>query len=149
MEVKRELIKPGTGTYVIRFVKKGPDVPVRLHKLRGGLTADVFGLPQPEWFTHFYPESSTILPESYSQEELEKLLLECVMDGELDRHPFARIVAYGEKCNKSRHDNLIAQRAWAMKHALWHPCLRPREAINLRGLPPMGDLKMGASIVRH
>jgi hypothetical protein len=143
LEAKRELTKPQTGTYVVLFVKKGPDVPVRLHKIDGNFTADVFGMPQPNWLGYFYPESKTILPPSYSPDEVGELLLDCIMNGSLDRHPFARILAYGDECTQARHDQLVAQWQWAQVHAKWHPCLRPREPINLRSLPAMGDYVVG------
>jgi uncharacterized protein (DUF2062 family) len=69
--------------------------------------------------------------------------MECLTNGELDRHPFARIVAFGDVCDESRHDHLVKQWQQAKLSQPWHPCLRPREPINLRALPALGALVMG------
>jgi hypothetical protein len=118
----RHIERPTAGTYSIRFVKRGPLVPVKVECNDGRWLATVDGKPQSY---------------AYTDDEVEAAVMIALLDGRLSSHPFVKLLAYAKAIDEAEYERMLDLRVWAAAHAPWHPCLHPRTPIDMTKLPSL------------
>lgn len=119
----RHIERPTEGTYAVRFVKKGPLVPVKLELTEGR-----------RWLATV---DNKPLSYAYTDEEVEAAVMVALLDGRLSVHPFVKLLAFAKSIDQVEYDRMLELRAWAAEHAPWHPCMHPHRPIDLSKLPSL------------
>lgn len=116
----RTLTKPQPGFYLLRLVPKGWQVPAEIRLEYGLFAATIDEAP---------------LIGQWTEDELEALVLDAMMVGELFERPMTKLLTFGQPCTETAYRHQIATKRWAEQHAAWHPSLHPQNPIDTRLLP--------------
>jgi hypothetical protein len=116
----RRIERPTEGTYTVRFVKGGPQVPVRLYQMEGGRwTADVNG---------------QLTGYAYTPEQVEFIMMSWVLGGDRlnkEAGAFAGILSHARVIDQETYDRKLERLAWAKENAPEDSCLHPYDPIDL------------------
>lgn len=120
--VPRQIQHPTEGAYTVRLVRGGCEVPVHFDLEDGKWRATVNGRPQSY---------------AYTPIEVEALVLVCLLEGRLSRHPFVKLLAFGKPIAEERYQRMLDRLDWCAVHAPNDPCLFPYRPIDLSKLPSL------------
>lgn len=116
----RVITKPEPGFYLLRLVPRGWEVPAEIRLEGDGYVAVIDEAP---------------LPGRWTEAELEALVGDAMVAGELFERPMTKLLVFGLRCSETTYRHQVAMKRWAERHAGWHPCLHPTRPIDSRLLP--------------
>jgi hypothetical protein len=115
----RTLTQPVEGTYATRLVKHGPWVPVKLERLDGRWLATINGQP---------------LTYRYTEAEIETEAMVSLLQGQLSRHPFVKLLAYARVIPSAKYQSMLVRLALSAPD---DPRSNPKQAVDLSKRPSL------------
>lgn len=116
----RLLARPAPGFRLLRLVPRGWQVPALIELRNGIYTGMVDEIP---------------LPGRWTGGELDALIADALICGELFTRPMTRLLTFGQPVSEITYRHQIAVKRWAEREAPWHPALHPNEPIDPRLYP--------------
>ncbi len=116
----RILTRPLPGYYLVRMVRKGWPVAARIDLSNGRYAVECDGIAADG---------------SWTEDEIESIAAESLMEGRLWDHPLLRVSCFGEPCDEATYRHRLAMKEWALVHNPRHPAANPMKPIDPRLLP--------------
>ena len=112
---------PKPGYYLVRLVPKGWEVPVHVTASNEGWGVIVDGEAHPL---------------TWARDDILLAYAGSLLNGGLFTHPMLRVVLFGRAVDEGTYNYRLALKEWAALHDPAHPCLSPRNPVNIGTAAP-------------